>query len=526
MFAALPPLALGWLAWIAPVPWLLLIRRESFSNRRPYWKLWLAGVLFWLLAIYWLLLPHPATSIGWVALSCYLGCYLPTFVALSRVGVHRLHMPLVLVGPVIWTGLELVRAYLLGGFLMASLAHTQVDFITLIQISDLAGEYAVSFLVMLIAAAIADVIVNRRWFALLIAIVAVAAAIGYGEWRLGENTTSPGPRVALIQGNTLADWKHDETKRGRIMKEYWYLSVQAVADAKRTGDRRPADLVIWPETMFRYSLLEFTDAYASSPHATAWGEDMHELTTVGPATIANLVSAIQTPVLLGIDAVRYDVRPDGEETVIIHNGAVLADRSGKITSRYAKVRLVMFGEYVPFADWFPWLARLTPLPLATTPGTGPAALVSAGVTYAPNICYESVMPHYIRGQVTKLSAQGDRPDVLVNITNDAWYWGASELDMHLACDVFRAVETRTPMVVAANGGLSAYIDSLGRVVQVSTRQQPEVILADVALDSRVSLYTRRGDWFAGTCLAVCGIMGVLGVWRRGKSNVSTGERDA
>src|SRR5688500_1600118 len=65
MWAALPPLDLWPLAWAAPVPWLLIVRKDKLAGRRPYLALWLAGFVFWLLAIHWLRLPHPATSIGW-----------------------------------------------------------------------------------------------------------------------------------------------------------------------------------------------------------------------------------------------------------------------------------------------------------------------------------------------------------------------------------------------------------------------------------------------------------------------------
>ena len=99
MWAALPPLDLWPLAWAAPVPWLLIVRRETLAGRRPYLALWLAGFVFWLMAIHWLRLPHPATSIGWVALSFYLALYVPAFVALSRVAVHRLKLPLILAAP-------------------------------------------------------------------------------------------------------------------------------------------------------------------------------------------------------------------------------------------------------------------------------------------------------------------------------------------------------------------------------------------------------------------------------------------
>ena len=82
---------------------------------------------------------------------------------------------------------------------------------------------------------------------------------------------------------------------------------------------------------------------------------------------------------------------------------------------------------------------------------------------APNICYETVLSHVIRGQVNALTAEGREPDVLINLTNDGWFWGSSELDMHLACGVFRAVECRKPLLIAANTGFSAWIDGDGRI---------------------------------------------------------------
>ena len=86
-----------------------------------------------------------------------------------------------------------------------------------------------------------------------------------------------------------------------------------------------------------------------------------------------------------------------------------------------------------------------------------------GVRMAPNICYESVLSHVIRRQVNALAAEGREPDMLVNLTNDGWFWGSSELDMHLACGVFRAVECRKPLLIAANTGFSAWIDGDGRI---------------------------------------------------------------
>ena len=152
LWAAFPPLEWAPLAWLAPVPWIWLARQSQLGGRRPYGKLWLSSFLFHGALFYWVTLPHPATSIGLVALSFYLALYFPLFIGLTRVAVHRLNVSVILAAPVIWTGLELARAYLLTGFGMGSIAHTQYRWPLIVQLSDTFGGYGVSFLVLLVAA--------------------------------------------------------------------------------------------------------------------------------------------------------------------------------------------------------------------------------------------------------------------------------------------------------------------------------------------------------------------------------------
>jgi apolipoprotein N-acyltransferase len=276
MWAAQPPLAIGWLAWVAPVPWLMLVRADEMPGRRPYGALWLAGLIYWLTAIQWLRLAHPAVYVGWFALSAYLAAYLPAFVAISRVAVHRFRVPLWLAAPTVWTGLELARAHLFTGFLMGAIAHTQVHWTTVIQISDLAGEYGVDFLIVTVAAAITSVLLPpRRYLAAVPALVLVALTLGYGHFHLqataAESEPSSPPRsvrIALIQGNSLADWRTDPAKQREIMDEYIGLSHDAVTKAERTGDGRRIDLLVWPETTFRSGLREVDSNFRVPPEWT------------------------------------------------------------------------------------------------------------------------------------------------------------------------------------------------------------------------------------------------------------------
>jgi apolipoprotein N-acyltransferase len=116
----------------------------------------------------------------------------------------------------------------------------------------------------------------------------------------------------------------------------------------------------------------------------------------------------------------------------------------------------------------------------------------------------------------QLRAEHREPDVLVNLTNDGWFWGSNELDMHLACAVFRAVECRKPFLVAANTGFSAWIDSNGRIVAQGRRRATDVIVATPAIDSRDSWYLEHGDMPAGVCFLGTTALVFVGVGQRRK----------
>ena len=221
--------------------------------------------------------------------------------------------------------------------------------------------------------------------------------------------------------------------------------------------------------------------------------------------IEDSVKALETPLLLGID-----IHEHGSGTVRRYNSALHIDRQARILGRYDKHHRVLFGEYVPLANYVPALYRLTPLTGGIEPGTNDRAFRVGNARLAASICFETVLPHVIRRQVRRLAERGEEPDVLVNLTNDGWFWGSSELDMHLVCGVFRAVECRKPLLIAANTGISAWIDADGRLVRRGPHRDQDVIIARPQLDNRQSWYARHGDWAAGTCLSVCVLLACLG----------------
>ncbi|MCH8047651.1 MAG: apolipoprotein N-acyltransferase [Planctomycetes bacterium] len=520
LFAAFPPLDLFPLAWVAPIGWLLLVRRPKLSGRRSYGLIYLAGVIHCLATLQWVSRPHWSAAFGLLALALYIGVYTPAFIGLTRVAVHRCRMPLPLAAPVVWMGLELVRGHFLGGFGFALLGHTQWRVTPLIQISDLAGAYGVGFLVMLVAACITVALPRDGRPAMLRplipGVVVVVAALVYGYIRIDRPAADPIATVALIQGAVDTEFGGDaasQARRQRGLLEYELLSLEAVRKHPKL------DLIIWPESMFRHRLVTHDDD--ARPPAEWEGnqaEFVDRLVVVERTFQKRLDDnatqrAFDTPMLVGMASADHWTASGVEQ----HNTALLIGHDGTQLDRYDKMQLVMFGEFVPLGDWMPWLYDLTPLSGGLTPGREPKSMSVGSVRYAPSICFESSVPHAIGSQVRTLIEQGEEPDVLVNLTNDGWFWGNSLLDLHLTCSVFRAVECRKPVLVAANTGFSASIDGSGRILQQGPRRKSQAIIVEIRPDDRQSWYLIYGDLPAGLCLAVCVVLLLVGIGQKLRS---------
>ncbi|MFM9024133.1 MAG: apolipoprotein N-acyltransferase [Planctomycetaceae bacterium] len=546
LFLVQPPADLWMLAWLAPLPWLRVVQLPQLPGRRPWLVLWAAGFAHWLATIHWLRLPHPATAVGWVVLSAYLAAYVPLFVWLARRLVHGWRWPLVAAAAVAWVAAEHLRGTLFGGFTFAGLGHTQWRWTPLIQCADAVGAVGVSGLVMAGAAGIAGLLPmgGRRpdRAAAAGAIAAGSLVVGallYGDLRLGTPPPSRGEQpldVLLVQGCIDTELKHDPAAAVDVALHYDEITMAGLAAAEHAPD-----LVVWPETMWRVGLLEVDPAVrfpeadieavfgpVVEPAADAAEDRQARYRTLLERqrleALAPFAVRYGTTWLVGLDRQRLlAADPPRWESL---NAALFLDATGAVVACYDKMYPVMFGEYTPLADRFPFLSRLTPLPGGLTAGREPVAVEIAGRRVAPTICYETALPAAVRTLVRRLDAAGERPDVIVNLTNDGWFWGSSELDMHLVASIFRAVEVRTPVVIAANTGFSAAIDGSGRLLERGPRRATAALRVRVRPDGRRSPWLVAGSLAAGACLAVAGavLLEALvrsGVRRRGSPATGT-----
>lgn len=537
MWASFTPLDFGPLGWVCLIPLLLLVRIPR-KTRLMYTAIYCSGFLFTLSSFQWMRLGDPSMYVAWVALAIYVACYFPLFVLLTRTAVHRFHVPLPAAAPLMWVGLEYMRAYLLTGFSWYYIGHTQYRWIELIQISDITGAYGVSFLVVMLAACFADLLpasIMKRFKLLpvnqspeeqqldqigLKQIVQTAvclslffAVLGYGYVRRSQAAFEEGPRTALIQGNFPTSVKHDPNAWRSMYLKHQILMGAAV--------RYQPDLIIWPETMFRWPLIESN------------GKTNQELQTIAPEVpldkwnepsvrkaLSNMSKEANAALVIGLDTIAA-----GDTKVDHFNSAVFVRPDYGIVSRYDKIHRVPFGEYLPLRDTLPFLQYFTPYGAAfgIEPGKSAANFEFQDWNFSPVICFEDTVPHLVRSVVNQSSAAGstEKPiDCLVNLTNDGWFHGSSELDQHLITAAFRCVENRTPMVRAVNTGISAVIDGDGMIVEPDVfidgdnkgrtsfvnpktgrwnKSMNAVVIDTIPLDNRTSLYTKYGDWFAGTC---------------------------
>ena len=337
---------------------------------------------------------------------------------------------------VAWALFELLRAQVATGFPWLAIGYAAMPLPVLMQSVSVVGMDAMNALTVLIAASPVLLLERRtRTWGWAIPVVLLTLHGGFGAWRLATaEVTNTGTRVRVVQPAVPQDEKWDGDRRVAILETLIDLSVFGQpSDNLRGSASERADWIVWPETAFPFALSE-------TPEARGVLADMLE---PGQTLLAGGTRAEG----LGEDRLWFNAL-----YAIGSNGDILATRD--------KVHLVPFGEYLPLPDLLERLGlmRLVEAPADFTPAVRRETLTLAGgATILPLICYEAIFAHATR-------AAGNAPTAIVNITNDAWFGATPGPHQHMRQARIRAVESGLPMVRAANNGVSAVVDPLGRIV--------------------------------------------------------------
>jgi apolipoprotein N-acyltransferase len=409
------------------------------------------------------------------------------FHALFGWGVGRLAVafgPAGLLGaPFLWTALEYARTHTFFSFPWTLLGYSQQGALPFAQVASFTAVYGVSFLVSSVSALLAYAAIAPRQAARRSALGAVALLVGgawgWGAWQMAQPVPETGRiTVGLVQGGVRQEDKWVPEYASENVDRH----LQLTARAAEAGAR----LVVWPESAVPF--LFDRDGAES-------------------ALLRDAVRREGIYLYFGNDDL--EPLPSGERRVYV--GAKLLDPSGELVARYHKMRLVPFGEYVPLQKLFTlggrFAAKLVQEVSDFTPGTDAVTGAVDGHRIGGFICYEAIFPSLVR------RFAGGGAELLVNITNDAWYGTTSAPHQHLAMVAFRAIENRRYLVRAANTGITAVVDPRGRVLEPTRLFDTTVLVREVPFVAETTFYTRHGDVFAQACAAIALAL-VAATWRR------------
>lgn len=472
---ALLTLALPWfdfslLGWIALVPVLHFLSSRS-GRVETFLAGYSTGFVFFAGTCYWITysmynyggLPLAVSVAVLLLFVAVFAFHTAAFALLLRVCVGRWPVWGLLLAAPIWVAVELVQGHLIfGGFPWMLVGYALAPFGGLLQIVTRSGVYGLSFTLVSVNALVAIGLRRRDWK---IGTAGVAIALGASLWPgPPEAGQEPRPedrlRVRIVQTRIPIDYEWGGEAQDALLDDLTALTLETDSGS---------DLVVWPETPAPF-FLSLDPSFRTR--------------------IASLAARLDAHVLVGY------IDFQGE---LPTNSAGLVSPEGAQVSRYDKIHLVPFGEYVPFRRVLFFAESMVRNVGDFAPGTEFAISPLDGHRLATNICYEDVFPNLFR-QFTRLGAQ-----VIVNITNDDWFGDSSAPYQHLRMALVRAAENRRYVIRAANTGISAIIDPYGRVLAETSIGERTVLDGDVGYRSDLTFYVRFGDVFALTVSLVAAI---------------------
>jgi apolipoprotein N-acyltransferase len=382
---------------------------------------------------------------------------------------------------------EWLRGHVLTGFPWNAFGYALTEPLALAQTASLIGLWGLTFLTVAIFASPAALIDGssggrRPWIAPAMALSLLIAMGIFGQVRLALQPTATVANLNLriMQPNLQQDVRFNYSAKAEVMQKYLTLSDRA-SGPQSTGVR-DASILIWPESAFPFFLTREADAMA-------------QIADLLPKGTVLITGSVRAPDL-----------PPGARVTRAYNSIYVIDHDGSVLSIYDKLHLVPFGEYLPFQDWMEKLGfvQLTKVQGGFIPGTLRRTMAIPNAPRAlPLICYETIFP----GNV---AADDGRPGWIINLTNDGWFGISTGPYQHLQQARLRAIEEGLPVVRAANTGISAVIDPLGRIVARLGLGVEGVLDSSLPAAIAPTVYARSGDIPAGIIVAA----GLLFVIRR------------
>lgn len=453
------------------------------------------GLVHFTLLLYWIVIVLDEygglnwflSALALLLLALYMSLYFALFALFAR--YILLAFPVAISAwllPALWVGIDWLRCVLFTGFPWMDLGYGLFGVPILLQIADLVGHYGVTFVIVLANTSlmlILRLVFSKKRYVVeaLVVLVPVFCLLGgvglYSKNRLAEiqhRTVAPDASritVGIVQGNVDQSVKWSPTQQQQTVDNYLGQTRSLFVSA------RPS-LVVWPETAL--------------PFYPPFNGHMQP--------VREMVATNNFALLTG--APWYEIIDPDARRVNFFNSALLLKPDGQFGGKYYKTHLVPFGEYIPLKRFLPFLAPLVEAVGDFSVGKVEQPLVWQQAKAGVLICFESVFPELSRQWVLAGA------NMLVNLTNDAWYGRSSAPHHSLAMAVLRAVETRRSLVRSANTGISAFVSPTGAITRQSELFVPWVATSEVVLCQELTIWARYGYLFAPVCLLI-GLFGGL-----------------
>jgi apolipoprotein N-acyltransferase len=531
-----PPHSVSKLVWVVLVPILVALWTLAEKRRRlkAFALGYLTGLAFFLPNLVWL---RTVSDAGWIALSVYLALFPAVWAVFAATlgnpwrkesGEEGLfHAPLhAFACAVTWAGLEWLRGWLFTGFGWNPLGVAFHETPVFSQAADLLGATSLSILPIFVQAVLVQICVRRvsqyhsaeirRRVSLASATIFMAACYGYGVWRI--STAKQGESIRL---KALLVQLNIPQEAGKVEWEATDIHMGYEDDTLEALKKSKPDWVLWPETSLTGRILRMDDGSWAMP-------------TDNLISIDRVREGGEFTLILGLNELEGEMH--GEEYWLKENSRAwntmtVMPPDGSLEA-FRKHHLVIFGEYIPFVDKLPFLAKIYEQQTGTRFGGGfsvgeslepmKAEVKGQPVEIIPTVCFEDSVGRLVR-KFTR-----DAPQIIVNITNDGWFKESEGAEQHFANARFRAIELRRPLIRCSNTGVSAAVTTTGVTLHPQSGRQQELrdakgstftrgsMIVDVDIPKHPSrtLYAMIGDWgLIGLALVTFGGMW----WRRLRS---------
>ena len=495
LILSFPKYDFWFLAWVSLIPLLAALR--NVSPTFAFILSFLTGITFLVATEYEFLSIYKTAWIDWVFYGIILGSFYGFFGLFYKYVLKRIRLSAVIVAPVLWVTMEYFISHIdFLSYPFDLLGYSQSTNLPIIQISSLTGVYGVSFLIVMVNAALSEVIlyflnkkqgkeINKpvtQLKAVFITILLVTSALLYGFWSLLKQPNADKVAITVIQPNIVID-ELNQNLLNEIMEKQAQLTKDAI-----NGIR--TNLIAWPEGAVMG--LIYNDPKLLNV-ISVLAKESNAYFIVGSTRQAKYVH-------------------NNTQKKALANSAFLISPKGEVKGQYSKIRLSPFNEYLPYRYSIPWPSRYLKIEDTYVPGTEYKVFDMDGIKFGTTICWENSFPEHFRRFVKK------GVNLMVNITNEGRL-GETMLYKFLSINILRAVENRVSIVRAANTGITCFVDPYGRISgKVQTHQKETFIegylTKQIPLSYKRTFYTIYGDVFAFICIVTSIAMIILTVSKK------------